>query len=170
MTPIQPSSVIAQIMNELAGAEERRLNNLLAELNTQNKKLKGATFDGFLYRGAFYFPKDRSVVMPGYTQSKTMLDSSLETQMDRYISDKSAVVGELSIIRQMLHRLLAPCRYVEEGRSALPECFIALVPGWSEYSRTDEPAFTLRDNPRAYQQYKKLEPKMELYSAVRLFY
>lgn len=163
--------IIAAISAKLFEAEERRLNGVIIELNRRNKRAheKSITVDGFLHQGRYYLPRNVSVTVAGKGESKTPLHLSLYDDMERHLEDRRLVEEERKFISQVLYRLLRDCKTQQEIRDALPECLTNLA-GLTHLNRQQEPAWTLREDPRALRQYEEILPKMEVYCAARLIY
>jgi hypothetical protein len=162
--------LIRVLLEKLFEAEKRRLANVINELNTSNKRLKNIKVDGFLYGGTFYLPSGVSIVVAGVTQAKAMLHPALSREMDVWVQDQKNIHSDQDLIRQMLFRLLKPCRSDRENRNALPECLVCLVSDLAKHPRSDSAGYTLRGDERASRQFDKLLSKMEVYSAARLLY
>lgn len=162
--------IVAALVAKLFEAEGRRLNGRIVDLNQKNKRLKDVRVDGFLHGGVFYLPRDVSTTVLGPGQAKVTLHRDLEGEFLDFLADQQQVYDERRLVQQTLFSLLNPCRTDQEMRDALPECLVGLVPHLAPLPRSNEPAHTLQDNPRALRQYEKTLPKMELYSAVRLLY
>jgi len=78
---------------------------------------------------------------------------------------------EKQLIKQSLSHLLIPCRSEQDIRDALPDCLSALMPrSIQALPRTNEEAWTIRNDERALRQYRKALPRIEFYSAARLIY
>lgn len=91
-------------------------------------------------------------------------------RMEKWLKDRETVLTDRSLIRQILFLLIKTRYDKQEIRDALPECLVPLVPGCSLLPRTREPGWTLQHKPMALRQFHDLTPKMEVYSAARLFY
>lgn len=162
--------LIDALVKKLFEAERRRLASIITALNSRNKTLKGMTTDGFLFGGTYFLPSNVSKVVVGAGQAKPSLHFSLVPEMNAWVHDAKFVNDDQDLIRQMLFRLLKSCRNLGEVRNALPECLVGLSDVLKQYPRADEEGFTLRGDERAERQFKKLLPKMEIYSAARLMY
>lgn len=160
---------ITLLMEQLFAPETRRLAIVINKLSGHNKILKRAAADGFLYGGILYMPTG-SVVTAGPNQAKTSLDLSLNSEMDTWIQDQKAIRCDQDLVKQMLFRLLKPCKSVREIRNTLPECLISLVPELNAEPRTDPAGYTLEGDERAKRQFDKLLPKIEMYSVTRFLY
>lgn len=154
------------LIEKLFEPDKRRLAKTLAELVLQNKHLTGTLVDGFRYNGMWFFSCNA-----GKLGKLSIVADTLEVEVDRYLQDKKLVDQDQDLIKQVLVRLLFDCKTEEHCRNALPECLIPLVaPRLNAYPRNDEPGYTLRDDQRSYRQFLKALPKMEMYSALGLFY
>lgn len=162
--------VIKQLTKVLFEPEDRRLKSIINELNTSNKKLKTLTTDGFLYGGQFYRASSGTTTVLSAGQAKNTLDFSLNGEMERWFKDHRIITNDASMIRQILWKLLKPCNTEVHIRNALPECLVNLIPHLKTHPRTSEAGYTLREDERAWRQFQKYLPKMELYSVTRLLY
>jgi hypothetical protein len=150
--------------------ENRRLKGMINELNTSNKRLKTTKVDGFLYGGKLYLPTGVPTMVFAAGQSKHTLDFSLNGEMERWLKDSKVINDDASMIKQTLWKLLKPCQTDIHVRNALPECLVTLIPGLKVHPRTSEAGYTILEDTRAWRQFQKYLPKMELYSITRLLY
>jgi hypothetical protein len=169
-TPIYSvTSIIDPLTAKLFAAEERRMGNLVSKLNTRNKHLSDTKVDGFIHRGLYYIPKD-AVSIRGAKQSKTALHLSLIGEMESFLKERKRVEDDRKLISQVLFLLLSPCTSLQDIRNALPECLVGCVPDLVRLNRTDDAAYTIRDNPRALRQYETALLKIEIFVATQLLY
>jgi hypothetical protein len=156
---------VKEIVEKLFDPDERRLGKIITELNANNKRISGTTVDGFRYMGFHVIAPDAKMLgrLP-------VVDKSLEDQVEKYLIDKRTIDKDRQIIRQALVTLLTGCKTDQHFRDALPDCIISLVPGLKNLRRYDEPGWTLKHDQRLYRQFQQVLPKMEMYSAVGLFY
>lgn len=164
------NSLVRKLTASLFVAEERRLNGKIVELNTRNKQVRKLQVDGFLFSGQFYLPTGVSTVRFGPGQAKAPLHDSLVDSMEEYLADQKSIRTDQNLIRQTLFQVLSNCRTDQDFRNALPECLVEHIEGLNRLSRTEEPGYTVRSNPRALRQFQKALPKIELYAATRLIY
>ena len=164
------NKLINELLETLFAPEKRRLAGVITELNKTNKQLKNLSADGFIYGGIVYMPSGVSTTVVGPGQAKNSLDFSLYDEMERWLKDSKTVFDDQSLIRQMLFLLLWPCQKNRDIRDTLPDCLVSLIPDLKQHPRSLNPGWTLDHNERARKQFDKLLPKMELYSAARLFY
>jgi hypothetical protein len=90
--------------------------------------------------------------------------------MDLLVADQAIVDDNRAYVQQSLVNLFDPCESLQDMRDTLPECLVGCVPRLQQISREKEPAFTIKDNPRAMRQYLKVLPLMESYAAARLIF
>jgi hypothetical protein len=55
-------------------------------------------------------------------------------------------------------------------RDSLPEYLVPIVPEFEGLSRQQPELWSILENERALRQYREIEPKIEMYVAVRLVY
>jgi hypothetical protein len=167
---VSVKATIQTLVAKLFEAEKRRLNQIIVTLNQQNKLLKEAQADGFMFGGQFYLPTTGSLMVAGPGQAKTFLHKNLHEPMDLYLKDHKLTKDDEFYISQTLVKLLIPCRSLQDIRDALPECLVACLPELAKLSRRNEPGFTIQEDERALRQYEKILPKMQVYSAARMLY
>jgi hypothetical protein len=165
LTYRSPHKVIDHIVDVLFAAEHRRLAHAVDDLCKANNEAYGEHFDGFHYQGQFYRPQG----LKGQLKRK-VLHLSLHPRMDLHLQDEASVKLDEQMIRQTLFQLLDPCRSEQDMRDALPNCLTDTLGESAKLLRQNDEAFTIRDNERAMKQYKRVLPKLELYSAARLLY
>lgn len=170
MMYVNVGALVSQLIKTMFDPEEDRLHKQIVEFNTENKKLRGVLFDGFLFRGQFYRPMRGSVTLGPKNVGTPTLHYSLCPDMELWVRDRKLVDEDKSLIRQTLHQVLRKCHYDDQARNALPECLVSLVPELKGLPRLDDAAWTIVNDERSYRQYQKVLPKMEFYSTVRLFY
>lgn len=160
--------LIQQMMGRLFVAEERRLNLILTKMNRENKRHCEIKKDGFLYNGEFFMPTDINIeVGPG---AHNPLRDEFHDTMEEWIRDRDMVKSDRIYLKQVLFKLLDPCTTQQHIRDTLPDCVLDILPEVQALSRRDEPAWTIAGDERAMRQYQKYLPRMEFYSAARLFY
>lgn len=162
--------LIEQMMVRLFEAEERRINNVVIDLNQQNKRLRDMKVDGFIYSGQFFMPQGVNTIVTGPGIAKKTLHFSLNDPMEALLRDKKQIKDDRDQVKQTVFKLLKPCQSDRDVRNALPECLVDCVPGLAQHPRLQEPAWTIRHDERAMRQYEKILPQMEVYSAARLIY
>ena len=160
-----PHKVIDHIIKTLFTAEHRRLQATIDKLLVDNKEAYDEPLDGFHYQGVFYRPEG----LKGNLRRK-VLHQSLHSRMDMHLKDEAAIKLDEQLIRQTLFQLLDPCQSEQDMRDTLPNCLTDTLGPRGNTPREREPAFTIKNNPRAMKQYNKILPKLELYSAARLLY
>lgn len=158
------------ILSSLFVAEHRRLETELVRLHRANKAAWNKQGDGFIYRGEFYIPHGT----PRGKRSNLPLHERLHGEGDSFVKDKEFIAADAALISQLLFKLLEPCGYTgqmdQDIRDALPECITDVLPDHvKKLSRMREPPFIL-NHPRDFRFYEEVLPKLEFYSAARLFY
>jgi len=161
---------IKVLTDKLFEPEMRRLNQVIQGLNVQNKRLKDAKIDGFLFQGTYFLPTGISATVAAQTQAKVGLHPTLYPAMKAFLQDRTIVENERKYISQTILHLLSSCKTRQEIRNALPECLVMCLPELKVHARTNSEAYTIQSDPRALHQYEEILPKMELYAAGALFY
>ena len=165
LTYRSPHIVIDHIIETLFAAERRRLTGAVNDLCTANREAYGEPLEGFHYQGQWY----RYDGVTGKLRRK-VLHFTLFDRMDAFLKDKAAIDLDEQMIRQTLFQLLDPCQSEQDMRDALPNCLTDTLGDAARLPRQSAEAFTILDNPRAMKQYKRILPKLEIYSAARLLY
>lgn len=162
------NTLLTIILDELFIAENRRLERTIEVLNEKHNKLRLTQDDGFIFSGLYYRPKGN----PGKPAlQKASLDERLVDEGMAFLKDKSYVAQEKQLIKQALLFVLTPCQSRQDIRDALHDCLSdVLTRDIAALPRTRPHAFTIEGNPRAMRQYQAALPRMEFYSAARLFY
>lgn len=162
------NNLLTLILDGLFVAEKRRLEATVDRLNRDHNEIRSAVDDGFLLGGVYYRPRDNLGPSPA---KKAPLDNRLMTEGNAFLKDTAKVELERQLIKQVLTHLLIPCRCEQDIRDALPDCLSALMPREiHSLPRTNEEAWTIRNQERALRQYRKVLPRIEFYSAARLIY
>jgi hypothetical protein len=158
------------IVDQLFAADNRRLQAWVDKLCQKNQEVRRTPVVGFLYGGVYYRPSN----VLGLVHDKRALDPSLYDDVDTFLKDKSTIDADKHSVRQALFSILDPCKDLQDIRDTLPEflvdCAAQYAPHLRSLTRSEETAFTIRDNPRALRQFNKALPKLETYAAARLIY
>lgn len=163
-------STLNELISKLFEPERRRLNLVIRDLNVSNKRLKALKTDGFLYGGKFYMALNVSATIPSAGQAKPTLDFSLNGEMEQHLKDCKIIADDSAMIKQILWKLLKPCNREADIRNALPECLVPIIPSLKAHPRYTFAGYTIFEDVRAWRQFQKYLPKMELYSITRLLY
>lgn len=163
------TNLINKLMVSLFAAEERRLAAFIIELNDRNKVAQNASIDGFLYNGKAYMPSSGQLVIPSKGEAKPTLHCDLQDEMETWVKDMKSIHDDSLLVRQMLFRILQPCRSETEIRDALPECLVSMA-GLPHHPRCENAGFTLRGDHRAMRQFAKLMDKIQVYSVTGMLY
>lgn len=154
------------IMFKLFEAEEKHLQDRELDMVSRNIAL-GGTPDGFRHMGKIYSHlTGRSRVMGQYGPLKP----ALVREMSSISTDRIVLDADKDRIKQALNLVLKDTVTLQDMRDALPNCLKDVVPELKDLERTRSEAFTLADNPRAYNQYNKIKDKIDYYAAARLLY
>ena len=160
-------AVIKKIITNLFMAEDRRLAKVIEEINKLNSEAYGEQSYGFLYNGNFYLPATVSSAGRGH---RGMLHMSLNDKMEAHLRDVKQIELDKDQIGQMVFKLTYQCTTLQELRDALPDCLTDTVPELKSLRRYMIEGWTVRNDWRALAQFKKLLPKMQMYSVSRLIY
>lgn len=162
------NNLLNLILDGLFVAEKRRLEESVDRLNRNHNEIRGSVDDGFLLSGTYYRPRGNPGPAPA---KKAPLDNRILSEGMAFLKDAAKVDLERQLIKQSLSHLLIPCRSEQDIRDALPDCLSALMPrSIQALPRTNEEAWTIRNDERALRQYRKALPRIEFYSAARLIY
>lgn len=156
------------VLDLLFEPEIRRLDAIVADLDKQNRELRGHAVMGFMHNGQVYIPKAANV-----RQSKgcyPALAFTLTNQAAAWDTDMKQVGEDKQFIRQILWLLTKDCETAADVRDALPESFVSLVPSMADTPRTREDGYTVKHDERLYGQYLKIRDKIDVYWACRMVY
>lgn len=158
--------LVNYLCKNLFEAEERRIKAVTVDLIQQNSEAHNTQLDAFFFRSVIYrYPGAR-----GRPTSRS-LHVSLYGTMEKCLEDMDRVQADQAEVQQMLFRLMQPCTTQQEIRDALPDCLTEMLPEWGKkLERRYEEAWSITTDPRAWEQYQKAKPKIEMYSVTRLLY
>lgn len=162
----QLHNLITHLLKALFEKEGKFLAKRQLDMVSRNTAL-GGTPDGFKHLGAIYSH------LEGHARSRgkfELIHKSLSAEMDSLLSEVKSLAFEKDRSSQALALVLRDCRDWQEVRDALPNSLRIYVPECVHMERTKEEAFTLLDNPRAYEQYMRLRDKLNFYAAAQLLY
>ena len=165
-----PNEVVEHIVGTLFNAEYNRLDRQTAELLSRNNALlkRDDQLCGFLVNGVFFKPKNSGRDYEGKTR---VLELELLEEGNQLLKDTQEVARYRQAIKQGLVHLIWNCQNFQDLRDALPDFLKdSLTREIAALPRTREPAWSIKDNPRAMKQYLKILPKLEFYSATRLLF
>lgn len=156
------------LSNALFVAENRRIGGIITELTKQNNVQKKVDAIGFRHVGETF-------AIPGMKRaSKTPLPTLsfvLTNQGNDLLKERRALELDKSLISQVLFKQLYQCNDLQEVRDSLPDCLIALIPELAKIPRKiTDPLWINRNDERAMAQYRKILPKIEMYSVGQLLY
>lgn len=163
----QINDIIEALIDALFSAEYKRLRKQELQVVTENRSLSSDQFAGFFFGGKLYTDLDRTIA---HKSIKTNLHPSLVPSMERCQSDRKEVDFDRLRIKQALALSLKDVRNNQDLRDALPNQLAEMIDQIKGMDRMRPEAFTLMDEPRKYQQYRKLREKIEFYAAARLLY
>src|SRR5690606_14141496 len=135
--------------------EEEHLKKREHALISRNAALGGSA-DGFRHMGVAYCD------LTGAARSRAnlpRLHSSLVGELDAIRDERKTLAYEKDRTRQALAMVLKDCVDWQDIRDALPNGLEGFLPETKSLERTREEAFTLKDDPRAHDQYMRLKDK-----------
>ena len=149
-------------------AETRRIGVIVTELTQQNNAEKKTNSVGFRHIGeTFVIPRLKRT-------SKTPLPTlsfTLTNEGNDLLKERRALDLDKSLISQVLYKQLYQCNNLQEVRDSLPDCLVALIPELAKIPRQmTDPLWINRNDERAMAQYRKILPKIEMYSVGQLLY
>ena len=164
---------ISLILDKLFQAEDRRINNMIEELNRKNSVLKKKNLFGFMHMGNRYIPESckMQAAILNKKEPMTTLSFELIAEASGLIADMNKSKADEDQIKQVLFKLLYQAKTLQDVRDCLPECLVSLVPDVSKLKRTvDDPTYFIRNDERALKQYRKMLPKIEMYAMSHMIY
>jgi hypothetical protein len=159
--------IIDGIMGVLLGPEDRRFQSWTDQLCRKHHDLSKTAEQGFMYQGVYFRPSTLTGPQP---IGLIPLHHTLHDDADCFLKDKAAIDLDRHLIKQSLFKLFFPCDDMQGMRDSLPEFLVPIVPEFQGMARQAAPLWSIADNPRALRQYREIEPKIEMYVAVRLVY
>lgn len=162
--------MVVELMEKLFEPDQRRLSGVILQMNRANRVLMQSSVDGFRYMGQCFVPKDGKFIRVGHVKGLPELHDEFYPQMEQWCKDAALIQTDRAMVRQTLYRLLDGLSHDQDIRDALPECLVSLVPYLTKLERTNEPGFNLKGEAMAYRQFQKMVEKLEIYSAVSLFF
>lgn len=163
---------IDAICNRLFQAENRRINQIVEDLNKKNSEIKKKQLFGFVHLGEKYIPEScKAQAIALRKQPMPSLAFELINEACSFTTDIKKVELDKDQIRQVLYKLLYQANSLQEIRDSLPECLVPLVPEVAKLSRyIQDPTWLIRNDDRALRQYHKMLPKIEMYAMTRMIY
>lgn len=157
-------SFLEQTVDKLFEPEERRLNDLVIELDQANREIKKYTVPGFMHAGEVYVPKGKQ-----RPKSVPSLAFTLSRQAAQFVTEHKIVEDDKQLIMQVLWLATKDCETVLDVRNALPETIVNLT-SLKEHPRLNEDGYTLKGNERLYNQYLAMRDKIDVYWACSMIY
>lgn len=156
------------LTNALFVAETRRIGGIIAELTNQNNMQKKTDAIGFRHVGeTFTIPGMKRM---GRSPIPT-LSFTLSKEGNDLLKERRVLEMDKSLISQVLFKQLYQCNTIQEVRDSLPDCLVALIPELAKIPRNMiDPLWINRNDERAMTQYRKILPKIEMYSVGQLLY
>jgi hypothetical protein len=159
--------IIDGIMKILFDPEDRRFQAWTDQLCKKHAAAVRQAEHGFMYQGEYFRPSALQGPMP---LGLIPLNHELHDQADQFLKDKKAIDLDRHLIKQSLFKLFFPCDDLQGMRDSLPEYLVPIVPEFEGLSRQQPELWSILENERALRQYREIEPKIEMYVAVRLVY
>lgn len=160
-------NMLETVLDCLFEPEGRRLQNMVKELDRQNREIKGHSVMGFMYNGQVFIPPGAKTKQTGGYPS---LAFSLTNQAAAWWLDRQNVGEDKQFIKQVLWLVVKDCQTLRDFRDALPETIVDLIKGLSDMPREREDGYTIMDNDRLYGQYLTMRDKIDVYWACRMIY
>jgi hypothetical protein len=156
------------ILDMLFEAEHNQYIKRLNALIEENDKNLGYRTEGFNYLGTCYGRNGKRLTAKG----GSLLHRLTIPAVSKLMNFKKTLDWDRELIHQTLARMIAPCLTLQELRNVLPECMVNLNPRWDlvKYTRTEDPAYTIKNDPQKFRQYEKILTKIEAYCAMRFLY
>lgn len=163
---------VAHIIDCLFAADDRRLENSVRALNTQNSEIKNKAFHGFIHLGIrFIDPRYKLLSVSLAKHPLPTLSLSLTKELKAFDTDRLKIEQDKAKIRQALVPLMINAVEMQDARDSVPDCVAALVPQFSVLPRMRECITThIRSDQFALKAYEKALPLMEQYSVGALIY
>lgn len=154
-----------QILVAITQYKAKYLTEKLAEIIRQNMIISYTYNTHFIYQGKVY----------GERQSRKErsypLHSSLQTQMEDYLSEFRLFQTDLQKLSQILKLILERCKTYQDIRDSLPTAVTNEIYSLKDLVPTvDDPTLVFEDTPILRKQYKKVIPLMEAYTALKFIY
>lgn len=157
---------IHSIMKFLMEGEQAFIVRKIAEITSQNNKIKGGNANGFMIRGENFYV-DKRVIMY-QRQTLPHLSDNLCIEGEKFYTEFLRIRDLSKQIEQLFALLLMGKSEFQDIRNALPECVVQFFPDkLGNLPRTAE-ARDLITNPRTLRTYDKLLPLIEAFSVTKL--
>lgn len=154
-----------EILEAISQYKVKYFNEKLAEIITQNMIISYTYNTHFIYQGKVY-GKRQSRKERSYP-----LHSSLQTQMEDYLSEFRLFQTDLQKLSQILKLILERCKTYQDIRDSLPTAVTNEIYPLKDLAPTvDDPTLVFEDTPILRKQYKKVIPLMEAYTALKFIY
>jgi hypothetical protein len=164
---MQAHEIVKLLKERLFSREQKRIQDWIDRLAKQNQQILQLSEPlGFLYNGAYFKPSWLGLG----NWPKKPLHESLHGEMEDFLRDLGTLNDDSSFISQSIFMLISSCVSTQDARDALPDCLVQLVPDWKALPRTREAGYTIKANRRAWRDYQRVLPRMEVYSVAQLIY
>ncbi|ANJ65281.1 hypothetical protein REXELLA_53 [Erwinia phage vB_EamP_Rexella] len=157
--------LIDRILNDLFKAEKRRLATAIDQLVEANEEYVQSQMRAFMFNGDIYTHSQN-----GYRDRPPMLAWALTDRMVAHLRDEKAVNMDKQQIGQMLFSLFGTNPDWQHVLNHLPPCLVPLVPETNAYQRSFGVEDHIQHDERLLRQYRKILPKIEMYSVTGLLY
>lgn len=166
--------LIENIINKLFEPDNKRIDNLIADLTNRNNAIQKIISYGFIHMGNTYISETNKTMFRINSINKEnptpIIAAQLMPEANLLLTDILNSQSDASRIRQILYKLINEACTIQEIRDALPECIVGLISQFVSMQREAEPAWSIQHDPRALRQYEALLPKIEMYAMSKLIY
>lgn len=166
--PPQPLylSYVDKIMDGIGQIDKDRNQQLIDDLIEDNA-IETGNPHGFLYGGNFFShlePKSYRLV------TQEPLHASLRERGDQLVAALRQFKNDSQMLRQGLTVLLRDCETDQDFKDALPNAIAMVLPEFSQLKRTREVAWTLKEKPLLFDQYRHTEELLTYYLSSRILF
>lgn len=171
MLVMQSHEIMDHINSRLFEHEHNRVRAMIEKMiirsDVQLANREGAPFQGFLFDGTHY----RAEVRRFKDNKLPCLPIELMREMEEIQSDSIRLFRDRQQIGQALLGMVLKCTMDQDVRDNLPDMLMPMLPHEiSRLSRSNEEAFSIKNDERKYRQYMSIRERIEFYTATRLFY
>lgn len=165
-THLQPNEWVEKILTGIGDADQKLIDHQTATLIDENAKLTG-NHEGFLFGMTFFTNLPRKKIR---TAKKVPLHPSLYDDGTKLAKTVKEFENDTQRLKQGLLVLLRHCKTTQDVRDALPNSIRIVLPELSGLPRTRDVAWTLKENPRLFDQYLQTEKILFYYLSSRMLY
>lgn len=161
------NDLVEAMLTKLMVGEYRRLDQVVLQLIQKNNQLVGKQFNGLYLGGTPYSTLGLPWGTPWPAIHSELLVKGAELQ---HLED--VIKEDHNRLRQILNLLYEPCKTLADVGRTSPKCLTPFLGGLAEWitGNAEDVGFTLRDNPRHWQQFQALLPKIEMLAVTSMIY